>query len=239
MLSGRKLALTLVFTGLVAATTGVSCNGFFQGNTLTAIAIQPPTPQVEVGSTTTTTVQAWGTFSDNSRSQLTSGVAWTSAPSTIVEITGSCATQECGTATLQGVASGTSTITAAAQGLSATATATAFLGDITGFEACEGETVPVTSCTTTWDPNVTNGDIPQDFVAQGKSSGTTYDLTTSATWTVSPTPAQGSIQCTNSGVSPETCTAQQNTTAGPYTITVTYGSGSSTETATITINVTG
>jgi hypothetical protein len=239
MFTGRKLALTIAFTVLVALAFGVGCRNFFQPNTLTAVSIQPPTPQVEVGPTSTVQVQAWGTYSDNSRAQITSGVSWTSAPNTIVQIDGTCATQECGAATLEGVASGTSTLTAAAQGLSATATVTAYLGNITSFEACEGESVPVTSCTTTWNPNVTNGDIPQDFVAQGNSGGQTFDLTTSATWTVSPTPAAGSIQCDNSGVSPETCTAQQGTTAGPYTITVTYGSGSSTETAKITITVTG
>ncbi len=231
MLSGRKLALTLVFTILIALAAGVSCQGFFQGNTLTAIAIQPPSPQVEVGSTTTQTVQAWGTYSDNSRSLITSGVAWTSSPNTIVEITGSCATQECGSAILQGVASGTSTITAAAQGLSATATATAYLGNVTGFEACEGTSVPVTSCTSTWNANA-QGLVTQDFVAQGTAGGTTFDLTTASTWTVESS-ISSSISCDNSS-SPAVCTVDQSTAQGTYTITVTYGTN---PTLTATINV--
>ena len=74
MLTGRKLALTLAFTVLVALAFGVSCTGFFPKNSLTAISIQPPSPQIEVGSANSQTLQAWGTYQDNSRSQITSGV---------------------------------------------------------------------------------------------------------------------------------------------------------------------
>ena len=236
MFTGRKLALTLAFTVLVVVAFGVSCGGFFTDPTLSSIAIQPPSPQVEVGSSTVT-LQAWGTYSDNSRARITSGVAWTSSPSTIVEILAPCATQECGNATVQGLASGTSTITAAAQGISATATATAYLGNITNFEVCQGTTVPVTSCTSTWSVNALNGSTTQAFVAQGTSNGTTFDLTTAANWTVAPTPNTGSITCTNNGASPELCLVDQNTTAGPYTITVTYGTNP-TQTATVNVTVT-
>ncbi len=237
MLTGRKLALTLAFVVLIGLAAGVSCNGFFQSPTLSSIAIQPPSPQIEVGSTTTQTLQAWGTYSDNSRAQITSGVSWSSSPSTIVEIVGPCATQECGSATVQGVASGTATITVAAQGISTTATATAYLGSVTNFEVCEGISVPVSSCTTTWSADATNT-VNQPFVAQGDSGGTTYDLTTAASWTVAPTPTTGSITCTNSGVSPETCTVESGTTASPagspYVVTVTYGAN---PTLTATVNV--
>lgn len=234
MLTGRKLALTLAFTVLVALATGVSCKGFFPDPTLSSLAIQPPSPQVQVGSTTTVTLQAWGTYSDNSRAQLTSGVSWTSAPSSIVEITGACAnTQPCGSATVQGLASGTSTITATAQGVPATATATAYLGNVTNFEACEGAVVPVNSCTNTWNPNAQSL-VTQQFVAQGVSGTVTYDLTTSATWTVTPTATVGSVSCDASNT-PAVCTVEQNTTAGPYVITVTYGAN---PTLTATVNVT-
>ncbi len=50
MLTGRKLALTLAFTVLVVVAFGMSCNGFFTDPTLSSIAIQPPTPQIEIGS---------------------------------------------------------------------------------------------------------------------------------------------------------------------------------------------
>lgn len=238
MLTGRKLALTLAFTVLVVVAFGMSCNGFFTDPTLDSIAIQPTSPQIEIGSSTTQTLEAWGTYSDNTRSRITSGVSWTSSPATIVEITGACANAKpCGSATAQAVASGTSTITAAAQGLSTTATATAYLGNITNFEVCQGTTVPVTSCTSTWSVNALNGSTTQAFVAQGTSNGTTFDLTTAATWTVAPTPTTGSITCTNNGASPEPCLVEQNTTAGSYTITVTYGANP-TLTATVSVTVT-
>jgi hypothetical protein len=78
--------------------------------------------------------------------------------------------------------------------------------------------------------------VTQNFVAQGTSNGATLDLTTGSTWTVSST-AASSITCTNSSVSPETCTVTQGMTAGSYVdaITVTYGTSPA---ATVTANVT-
>jgi hypothetical protein len=234
MLTGRKLALTLVFTVLVALAFGVSCRGFFPPNSLTAISIQPPTPQIEVGPANAQTLQAFGTFEDNTRSQITSGVVWTSSDNTVILIV-----PNTGVAT--GVNSGgTATITASAQGLSATAQATAYLGSVSGFQVCLG-TFGSTSCSSgstalTWNPNAL-GTVNQSFVAQGTSGGTLLDLTTGSTWTIAPTPAAGSITCSNSGVTPETCTVDAGTTASPptYVITVTYGTN---PVLTATVNVT-
>jgi hypothetical protein len=233
MLTGRKLALTLAFTALIALAFGVSCTGFFPKNSLSAISIQPPSPQIQVGAANSQTLQAWGTYQDNSRSQITSGVQWTSSDSTVLQIdpvTGLATGENSG---------GTATVTAAAQGLSTTATATVFLGNITGFQVCMGTFGATTSCSSgstalTWNPNATQA-VPQNFVAQGTANGTLLDFTTASTWTVSPTPLAGSIMCTNNTVSPETCTVAQFTTASPptYVITVTYGTSS-----TATVNVT-
>ncbi len=44
MLTGRKLSLTLAFGVLVIVAIGASCKGFFPDNTLSTVAIQPPTP---------------------------------------------------------------------------------------------------------------------------------------------------------------------------------------------------
>jgi hypothetical protein len=233
MLTGRKLALTLAFTVLVAVAFGVSCRGFFPPNSLTAITIQPPSPQIEVGPTTTQTLQAWGTYQDTTRSQITSGVAWTSSDNTVITI-------DPNTGVATGVnTGGTATITAAAQGLSATATATAYLGTITNFQVCLG-TFGSTVCSNgsnplAWPVNAQTS-VPQNFVAQGTTNGTTLDLTTASTWTVS-TAAATSITCINTGVTPETCTAAQGMTAGTYVnaITVTYGTSSA---ATVTATVT-
>jgi len=233
MFTGRKLAVTLAFTGLVAVALGVSCRGFFPPNSLTAITIQPPSPQIEVGPTTTQTLQAWGTYLDNTRSQITSGVVWTSSDNTVIMID-----QNTGVAT--GVnTGGTATITAAAQGLSATATATAYLGTITNFQVCLG-TFGSTVCSNganplPWPVNA-QATVTQNFIAQGTSNGVPLDLTAAATWTVS-TAAATSITCTNAGVTPETCTVTQGMTAGAYVdaITVTYGTSSA---ATVTATVT-
>jgi hypothetical protein len=233
MLNGRKLALTLPFTVLIALAFGVSCTGFFPKNSLTAISIQPPSPQIQVGSSNSQTLQAWGTYQDNSRSQITSGVQWTTSDSTVLQI--GLAT---GVATGEG-AGGTATVTAAAQGLSTTATATVFLGNITGFEVCMGTFGATTSCSSgssplVWNANAATSTPSQSFIAQGNSSGTTDDLTTGSTWTVVTQPATGTVSCTNNNASPETCSVTQAATPGTYAVTVTYGTSSS---ATINIVV--
>ncbi len=231
MLTGRKLALTLAFTVLVALATGISCKGFFQPNTLSSIAIQPPSPQIEVGSTTTETLQAWGTYSDNSRAQITSGVSWTSSDNTIVEIIGACANaQPCGSATAEGVnTGGTATITASAQGISATASATAYLGTVTSFEVCLGTFVAGQACNTgTWAPRSAKGGT-QDYYVQATYQGSPIDLTTASTFgAISPATTVGSITCDNTS-SPASCTVTAGTTPFPqtYTFTVTYGTTNS------------
>jgi len=235
MLTGRKLALTLAFTVLLALAFGVSCKGFFPPNTLTAISIQPPSPAIEAGAANAETLQAWGTYQDNSRSQITSGVQWTSSDSNVLQI-GSTS----GVATGVG-AGGTATVTAAAQGLSTTASATVFLGSITSFEVCMGAFGSTTSCSNgssplVWTATASTGTPTQSFIAQGVSSGQTLDLTTASTWTTATQPASGTISCTNSGASPETCTVSPGATVSPpdYTITVTYGT---TNSATISVVV--
>jgi hypothetical protein len=235
MLTGRKLGLTLAFTVLIALAFGVSCTGFFPANSLTAITIQPPTPQIEVG--TPQTLQAWGTFANNTgTSQITSGVVWTSSDPNVLTINPST-----GVATGVGAGGGGSaTVTASAQGLSGTASATVFLGTITVFQLCTG-TFGSTTCSSGSTPlvwnasNVANSSPVQTFIAQGVSGATTYDLTTASTWTVVGTPTTGLVSCTNSGASPETCTVQQDTAAGTYPVTVTYGT---TNSATLNIVVT-
>jgi hypothetical protein len=236
MLTGRKLALTLAFTALIALALGVSCTGFFPPNTLTALSIQPPSPQIQVGTANAQTLQAWGTYQDNSRAQITKGVSWTTSDDTVLLID-----PNSGLATGVGTG-GTATVTAAAQGLSTTATATVFLGNITGFQVCMGTSGATTSCSSgssplVWDANVTSTSVNQSFISQGTANGALLDFTTASTWTVESS-ISSSITCTTSA-SPASCTVAQGTTAGTYTITVTYGTGSSTSTATISVVVTG
>jgi hypothetical protein len=120
MLTGRKLALTLAFTVLVALAFGVSCTGFFPKPSLLSVAIQPASPQIVLGQTST--LQAWGTYDNNQHTQITSGVAWSSDSANVA------IDQNSGVAT--GNSLGTATITATAQGISGTATATVIVGTI-------------------------------------------------------------------------------------------------------------
>ena len=233
--TGKRLPLTVAFAVLLVAAFGAGCKGFFTGNTLNSVAIQPPSPQVQVGGSTT--LQAWGTYQDNSRSQITSGVAWTSSDATVAVFTDNCgngiktcASETSGSATLEGLGTGgTATITAAAQGLSATAQATAYLGTVTNFEVCLGTFVAGQSCSTSpWAPSSAKGGT-QDYYVQATYNGSPIDLTTASTFgAISPATTAGSITCTNAS-SPASCTVVAGTTPFPqtYTFTVTYGTTNS------------
>jgi trimeric autotransporter adhesin len=204
---------------LLLAVVLSSCKGFFVNPTLSSISIQPPSPLVEVGKTED--LQAWGTYSDDSRSQITSGVVWSSSDISTVSI-------DTNSGVIQGESTGgTATITAAAQGLSATATATAYLGTISNFEVCQGTFNTGTCPASTWSLTTSGG--YQYFYAKGTYNGSAIDLTTSATWT----PSNSDISCDNSS-SPATCTVSSGISSGSYTIIVTYGTSYS---ATLNINV--
>ncbi|MGA9355230.1 MAG: Ig-like domain-containing protein [Terriglobales bacterium] len=237
--AGAKLPLIIALTVLLVAAFGAGCNGFFVPPTLTSLTINGNTT-VEVGSTTTLT--AFGLYgSTGNGNNLTSGVSWSTSDPTIAEITGACAAGECGSATIQGVASGTATITATSQSVTNTATLTVFLGSVTNYQVCMGTFGDTTTCSSgsgalAWNVNA-QSEVDQNFIVQGTSNGTVYDLTTSSTWTVVGSPAD--IECDNTS-SPAICTVDSGTPAGPYVITITYpaGSGSPTNSATINLTVT-
>lgn len=193
MFTGRKLPLSLAFGLLVVVAIGASCKGFFPNPTLTTVTIQPTSPQIQQGKTLT--LQAWGTYDDGSRSQVTSGVSWSSdsANVTFADPTSGIAT---------GASLGTANVSASAQGLSGTATATVFL--------------VVTSLTVS--PNVwhipVNGTLTQPFTVTANSN---IDVTSGATFTPSNTTA---FSCP-SNTDPVVCTGT-SVPQGTYTITVTY-----------------
>lgn len=213
-----KLSLPLI-TVVVLAIILSGCKGFFVNPTLSSISIQPPNPLVEVGKTET--LQAWGTYSDDSRSQITSGVAWGTSDISTVSI-------DPDRGVIQGEGTGgTATITAAAQGLSATATATAYLGTISNFEICHGTFDTGTCPASTWSLTTSGG--YEYFYVTGTYNGSAIDLTTSATFT----PSSSDISCDHS-TSPANCTVSSGISQGSYTITVTYGTSYS---ATLNIDV--
>jgi len=223
MLTWRKLPLTLAFAGLVALAFGAGCRGFFPKPVLQSIAINPTAPQVNVGQTQN--LQLFGTYDDGTRSQVTSGVGWSVAPTSVATITGT------GSATLTGVTSGSATITASAQALSATATATV-IGNVTS----------ITVSPTTGNVKIggTTG-APFTFAA---TPGPPAFITADNGGTLVITPADGKITCTvsldTSNNPDELCTAITGA-ASSYTIVMTYpsptgGTVTSTPTATLTVN---
>jgi|SRR5208282_2100520 hypothetical protein len=224
MLTGRRLALTLAFWALVAITTGVSCRGFFVQPTLSSLAINPTAPSVLVNGTQTLTV--YGTYSDGSRSVVTSGVGWSSVPTSVATIVGT------GSAILTGVASGSATITASAQALSTTATATV-IGNVTA----------ITVSPTSGSVSVGGAGAPFTFAA---TPGPPSYITADNGGTLLISPADGFITCTVSvdgkGNPDELCTAASGaSTTTPYQLVMTYpsaagGTVTSTPTATLTVH---
>ena len=223
MLTGRKLALTLAFTVLVALAFGASCKGFFPGNTLQSVAIQPSTLDFQV--TATQQFSAWGTYLDGTRSQITSGVVWTSDSPDVTITAG-------GLASALIVTSAAATITGSAQGLDGTATVNV-IGDVTAMAV-----------------NPTNQSMSEGtaypFTFTG-SPGPPTDITTSNGGTLTITPFVSTVSntlltCTvgtnTAGNPAESCTAQSGAVAGnSWSIVMSYptpAGGTVTATATAT-----
>jgi len=214
--ANQKLRLICAFAALATLALAISCRGFFVNPTLTSIAISPTAPQVEQGQTLQ--LQAFGTFDDGSRSQIRSGVSWSSD-------TASVATIDPNTGILTGVATGTSTITASSQALSSTATATVFI-------VIDSITITPTSA------SVTAGGS-QQFKVSAASNGATLNLTSSATLTAEQGgTAVSTITCSyNSSLLAQVCTTMSGTTLpGAYQIVASYSGSTLTATATLTVN---
>jgi hypothetical protein len=209
--ANQKLRLTGALAALATLALAVSCRGFFMNPTLTSIAISPTAPEVEVGKTVQ--LQVFGTYDDGSRSQVKTGLSWSTDTPSVASI-------DVSSGVLSGVSLGTATITADAQGLTSTGTATVFLGGVTAITVMPGSgTVSITSGS------------PALFTAQATTNGTQIDITGSASWTI--TPSTTTVTC--SFVSPdEECTATAGT--GTYTITVSYAGTTIVGTATLTVN---
>jgi len=203
MLTGRKLALSLAFTVLVALAFGVSCRGFFVNPTLTTIAVSPATVTVAIDSTTT--LQVFGTYSDGSRNQVTSGVAWSVDPTGIATVTGS------GNGNVTGVAAGSATATASAQGITGSASITV-----------AGNVSSITPSPTSGSATIGEPGVPFDFVG---SPGPPDYITTANGGTLTITPDDGDVSCTVSsdgkGNPDEVCAALTGA-VGPYQIVMTY-----------------
>lgn len=196
----HNLRLMGAFAALAALALAVSCRGFFQNPTLTSIAISPASPEVELGQTTS--LQAFGTYDDGSRNQITSGVSWSTSDPTIASINST-------TGVMDGVQTGTATITADAQGLSSTATATVFI-------------VITAMSITPQNPSMSSSGT-QAFTIDGTVNGSPVNISSGATVIVQ----QGgttvtSISCSfDSTNNDQLCTASSAPT-GSYMVVATY-----------------
>jgi hypothetical protein len=216
MLTGRKLALTLAFTVLVALATGISCRGFFQPNTLETVTLQPPSLDIGVGVKQQFT--AYGTYSDNSRSQITSGVVWTSSDSVDVPITAE------GLLTGVNVTAASVTITGSAQGLSGTATVSV-VGDVTTITGTESAST------------ITAGGDPVYFTFAA-TPGPPAFITADNGGTLNITLADSFFVCTTgtnpSGDPAEVCSLTAGGSAASYQLQMSYPSSSG---ATVNSNI--
>jgi len=85
MFTGRKLALTLAFTVLVALAFGVGCRGFFTKPVLQSLAVGPATITIQTGNTgNTQQFTAVGTY--DTGQQIDDKVTWNVSPLGIASI---------------------------------------------------------------------------------------------------------------------------------------------------------
>lgn len=198
--SKHKLRLASAFAALAALALAVSCTGFFQNPTLTSISISPSAPMVELGQTTT--LQAFGSYDDGSRNQITSGLSWSSSDPTIASI---------GTTSgvLSGVQTGSVTITADAQGLSSTATATVFI--VVSAMSIEPTNPSMPSSGT------------QAFTVYGTVSGTQTNISSGATVVVEQAGATvTTITCSYDSTNNDQLCTSTAANPGSYEVVATY-----------------
>jgi Bacterial Ig-like domain (group 2) len=168
MLTGRKLALTLAFTVLVAVAFGVSCRGFFPRPTLQSVAVGPATPTLQTGDTNNTRqMSAVGTYDDGVRPD--SKVTWSIGPEGVATVST--------VGLVTAVSQGTTTVTATSTEISTlfgSTTVTVTVGCI--------QSIAVTPVK----PIVKQGTSPQ-FTAMATTCTGLVDITNVATWNSSNT----------------------------------------------------
>ncbi len=226
MWTGRKLALSLAFTTLIALAAGVNCGKFFQPNVLDSVAIQPTAVNLEVNATQQ--FSAYGTYQNGNRSPLTSGVVWTSSDPSVSITAG-------GIATGLTVSTSAVTITGSADAYSGTATVNV-IGNVTSISVSPttatvtvGATgVPFTFKGSPGPPEYITEDNGGTLTITATGGGSTADFTCAVGTDLAGNPA-------------EVCSAVTGASVGsPYTIQMSYPTPSGgTATATATANISG
>jgi hypothetical protein len=225
MLTGRKLALSLAFAALLLVAFGAGCRGFFVNPTLSSIAISPASVDLGIGSTTT--LQVFGTYSDGTRNEVTSGVSWSVEPTGIATVTGS------GSGNVTGVAAGTTTATASAQAITGTASITV-AGNVTSINATPSSQNYIVGSSTPAYITFAATPGPPPYLTQGLGG---FLIVSSASGT-------DNLTCSDStdpaGNPAEACTDTADTTSVQYSIYMTYtnGQGDLITSNTVTVTVT-
>jgi hypothetical protein len=223
MLTGRKLALTLAFTVLVALAFGVSCRGFFTKPTVASFVISPTNPTVPFPNGTQQ-MAAFGTDTDgNPTGNITNKVSWSSSDPGIITI---------GDASISGTTPGL--MTAVAQSTSPV-TITA------NYQALAAQTTTAAVCVVGASSLVI---APLDYVDNNKATSQEYtasvtvngvggtDVTASVQWTTTNTAVTIA-----DGTTPAIATITLPTAQTTGTVTATYTCGGNTLTATTNITV--
>ena len=214
MSKGRKLSLALTIIAVLGLAFAVGCRGFFQKPTLTSISINPTAPQVNVDQSLQ--LEAFGTYNDGSRQQITKGVSWSSG-------TPSVATIDPNTGVLTGVQAGSSNITASAQALSGTALATVLLTGVTQLFV-----TPTTA-------GIGNPGTQQFAFTANSPTGPAITTDNGGNLSISGNPADVTCDVDADEIH-EDCSSDGNPGAvGTWTITMTY-SGATPVSATLTVN---
>jgi hypothetical protein len=217
MFTGRKLALTLAFTVVVALAFGVSCKGFFQNATIASFVISPSNATVPLSGTFP--MHAFGTDSQgNPTGDITNKIAWSSNETGSVSVGAT-------TGLLSGVALSTTaaTITGSYQALSPqTATASVCVENGSDFTISPANQT-VTGSTT----------AEEDYTANAVVSGSNIDITSGVQWSSSNT----AVVTIVSGTDPAIASITDPTATTTVVITALYSCNGTTNTFTTNLTV--
>jgi trimeric autotransporter adhesin len=201
MSSKREFQFFLLLTTLLALVIAVSCTGFFVNPTLTSITVGPNNVNLTQGNKQQMT--ATGTFDDGSTKTLTSGVVWSTSDTSIAPISSS--------GQITAASAGSATITAQSGTVSGTASINVTLGNVTNLKVN-----PTTATISSTQTQLFNALA----TIQGQSS--TVDVSSTATWTSSPT---GIVSINNSSQTGALVSVTGTiSTTTVVTITATYNS---------------
>jgi hypothetical protein len=223
MWTGRKLALTLAFTILVALAFGVGCRGFFQNPTIASFVISPTNSTVPFPNGVQQ-MAAFGTDTDgNPTGNITNKISWSSSDPGVITI---------GDASIPGTTPGQ---------MKAVAQSTSPVTITANYQALAAQTATAAVCVV----GASNlAIVPLDYVDNTGATSANYtasvtvngvggtDVTASASWTTTNT----AVTIAN-GTTPAIATITLPTAQTTGTITATYTCGGNTLTATTNITV--